>query len=624
MNSQIKPKVIDWRISGVCNDNCLYCYGPSKKICPDDKIINSIVSKILDANVGIVRFSGGEPTLVNNFPEILKTISNSGKSIVLSTNGAKYIDYKNEIDLQIDKLNLPLDGYNAEIQSKCGHSKKSFDKVLHILDGFKNSEPSFPIKVGTVLTKYNASIENLKGIYSLLSQYKINSWKIYQYIPEGENADINHSISTATFNALEEQLSKYTENANFNIRFASQQSRSHAYFIIQPFGDVIIPCETNNTDFEEKIIGNILTDDINDLFSKWSEIADLEHHSQNISLLEQNREISDIEKIVLFHLDENPLATIDELAYSVKKFEYANADAKNIDNDKLKSIVQGLFDKKVIKNTIPVINVQSLGYSVWLFKITSQHEIDNQTIELLKNNDNIAWLVSMKDKNKIKGAIFSKTPLECKNVLKGIEEIFPCSIEIETSTVTEKYILGQRYLTIEERVTDYMFDNSKVTHTNRDISIETEEKSVLSSIDTLFENSLNSVVQKTNLSKDEIDQSLEKLRKKGVFLKFQPVFDPNKLGVKWFTVSMRLKYSSESYNKFIDYLHSLTKVVHINCMIGYWDINFEVHASNLLVVQKIVDRCQEQYGDIIKEYCIDELDTEHKFVFLIKSVLKSL
>jgi len=620
-----KPKVIDWRITGHCNDTCIYCYGPPKKMCSSDDIINKINEKILSTNVGIVRFSGGEPTLVNNFSDIISKISNSGKSVVLSTNAAKYAEYKDAINLHIDKLNLPIDGHNAELQSKCGHSKKSFEKVIQILEDFKNNTRSFPIKVGTVLTKYNATIDNLKNIYTLLSSYNIDSWKIYQYIPEGENANISHSISTASFNNLEKQLLEFAQDAKFKIRFASQQSRSHAYFIIQPDGEVIIPCETSNGVFEEKIIGNILSDDTDFLFSEWSKIAKLENHNQNISLLESNKELTDIEKIVLFYLDQNPIASAEDLKKFIDVFDYSNSETKNVTTDQLEKIVRELFSKRIIKNTIPVINVQALNYSVWLFSITCEQDIDDSIIEKLKSNDNVAWLVSMKSKNRVMGAIFSKTALECQNILKEIGRVFhPYSIDIEKSTVIEKYILGQRYLTIDERVTDYMFDNSKVTHINKDITIDTEEKSILSSIDTLSETSLKSVAEKANLSINEVNKYLDILRKKEVFLKFQPVFDPNKLGVKWFIISMKVNSYSPLYNNFIDYLHSLTQVVHINCMLGNWDINFEIHASNIQVVQKILDRCQEQFEDIIKKSHIDEIETEHKFIFLIKPILQSL
>lgn len=625
MKSLIKPKVIDWRITGLCNDDCLYCYGPSKKTIPSVETINKINDKILSANIGIVRFSGGEPTLVKGFSSIIQKISKNGKSIVLSTNGAKYLENKDIIDLHIDKLNLPIDGYNEEIQAKCGHSANSFKKVVEILEGFKDVPPSFPIKIGTVLTKHNSSINNLKEIFSLLSHYHIDSWKIYQYIPEGENADINHCISTAHFNKLQTQLLESVNGTNLKIRFASQQSRSNAYFIIQPNGEVVIPCDTSNNMFEERVLGNILTDDFDLLFSSWSEIAIIENHNNNISLLEKNDEINEIEKVILFFIDQNPIASSTELKYFIDNFEHSSIETKDLSTLELEKIVGNLFEKGIIKNTIPVINVQALNYTVWLFQITCQQEIDNSIIDEIKLNDSVAWLVSMKSKNKAMGAIFSKTPLECQKVLKNIENVFyPYSIEIEKSAVTEKYVLGQRYLTIDDRVTDYMFDNSKVTHINKEIIISSEEKSVLESIDALNTLSLNSVAQKTNLSIREINKCLNQLKKKDVFLKFQPVFDHNKLGVKWFIVSMRLKSSSNIYDEFIDYLHSLTKVVHINCMIGYWDINFEVHASNILVVNKILDRCNDQFGDIIKEHCIDEIESEHKFNFLIKSVIQSL
>ncbi|NVK52488.1 MAG: Lrp/AsnC family transcriptional regulator [Flavobacteriaceae bacterium] len=323
-----------------------------------------------------------------------------------------------------------------------------------------------------------------------------------------------------------------------------------------------------------------------------------------------------IDKKILFEIDRNPTITIESLAKKT---------SSTIENVSFK--ISKLFKTGIIKYSMPIVNLDKLGFSIFLFHIKiSDINKSKIIIDVFITNEHIAWLVKTSKKNVLLGALFAKSANQCNEILISITQSTNNNIkEIQTSLVYEKYVLGQRYLIIDDKITDFMFDNSRIAYdgVERDFLTVTE-RNILFNIRELKSNSLNNITEHTNYNLTQINQLIRDLKRRDIITKFQPVFDVKKMNYKWFLISLKTVWlTKEIKNKFIQYLHSITKIVHINCMLGTWDINFEIHVKNKKETEDILTVIEEKFPNLISQKDVQEILEEYKFNFLIDCVLKS-
>ena len=148
-------------ISDVCNFKCGYCLPDGYKIDKSDnrtfinkEEIRRLAKALSELGVSKIRLTGGEPTIRQDFFEIIKIIKqNSGiKKTVITTNGYHLDKIANDIkESGLDGINISIDSLNSETFKKItGH-----DRLSEILRGitalqklnFRN------IKINAVLLK---------------------------------------------------------------------------------------------------------------------------------------------------------------------------------------------------------------------------------------------------------------------------------------------------------------------------------------------------------------------------------------------------------------------------------------------------------------------------------------
>lgn len=282
-----QPTSIEWRITGLCNENCAYCYGPPKIVHPDDETVARILTIIKDSNVNIIRFSGGEPLIYEPICSIFQELWRAKKRVVLSTNGLRFAALRKDIDPFIEKMNISVDGYDARTHSLCGRTPIGFERAVAALESLTSQPPPYLVKVGTVITSKSAHEPDLlPRLYDFLLSKRVDRWKIYQYVPEGPIVDPDLCVSDDLFTRLGEELSSYTNkvsaNGNPHLQFelSSAEARSGAYFIVEPRGEVIVPIG-DSKQTSELHLGNILDVPLPTLFARWNEVYNSNNHLAN-------------------------------------------------------------------------------------------------------------------------------------------------------------------------------------------------------------------------------------------------------------------------------------------------------------------------------------------------------
>ena len=268
--------VIDWHITTSCVNACAYCYAADKIDHMSKEDEDVIIGKIIDSGCKTVCLSGGEPLIdIKRVCSIIDKLYEKGIAIHLSTTGINFLENKERLENKITKLSLSLDGFDKESNQIHGRHAKEFDNVIKILEYYKDNEPKFAIKLGTTLTRRNVNFDTVAKMYNLLKGYPVDFWELYEFIPKSRGAgNYNElSFSTKQFNKLRKACINKFDETNFPIVFSKRKKRSNAYFIIRPDGSLVIPIDKSKKCAVDFLIGDLISQSINDMFIKWSKLA---------------------------------------------------------------------------------------------------------------------------------------------------------------------------------------------------------------------------------------------------------------------------------------------------------------------------------------------------------------
>jgi len=132
---------VDVKLGFTCNNYCSFCAQGKKRDRFEDKSteeIKDIIKKSREKHDSIV-FTGGEPTLRNDLPQLVSYAKGLGfREIQIQTNGRRfaYIDYcKEMIASGVNQFALALHGSSSDVHDGLTKAKGSF---LQTLQGIKN------------------------------------------------------------------------------------------------------------------------------------------------------------------------------------------------------------------------------------------------------------------------------------------------------------------------------------------------------------------------------------------------------------------------------------------------------------------------------------------------------
>ena len=257
------PEVVNFMITGKCNNNCTYCYAKIESEDLDLKKVKHVILIVKNKGAKGVVLCGGEPTLRPGFKSIINELKKQQLKIFLDTDGDFFSKNKKIITNNVSVLSFPIDFPN-----KSYRNKKNLDNILKALSFYKHSKVRPMLCIGTVVTKDNFTL--LEGIGKLLQKYPIDMWILYQFTPSGGNAKVNRKaleISDSTYAKATCKLEEKFSN-DFKVIISPTNERNKAYFLIKPNGVVFTPTKKGHT-FEEAQIGSIF--DLN-IAEKWERL----------------------------------------------------------------------------------------------------------------------------------------------------------------------------------------------------------------------------------------------------------------------------------------------------------------------------------------------------------------
>ena len=165
-------------VQNACTSDCSFCIVDATIY--NQEIPREEIEGFLDDNEDhdwpYVNFHGGEPTMRNDFVEIVQSVTDremGHTELSVQTNGrrlAKEAYTKSLVDAGVDLFVVSMHGHTAEIQDETSRRKGSFDQAV---DGIKNARKlGCKVRTNSVVAKNN--YQHLPEMIDFLASLDVN------------------------------------------------------------------------------------------------------------------------------------------------------------------------------------------------------------------------------------------------------------------------------------------------------------------------------------------------------------------------------------------------------------------------------------------------------------------
>ena len=189
--SKDKRPVVVWNVTRKCNLKCIHCYAHATEEALADELTTSEGKALIDdlAQFGapVMLFSGGEPLVRKDLPELAAYAVEKGMRAVISTNGTLIsADVAKTLkSIGLSYVGVSLDGMQP-VNDQFRGVPGSFDKALA---GIRNCQDA-GIKVGLRFTINRYNVDEIPAIFDLLEDMNIPRICFYHLVYAGRGSEM--------------------------------------------------------------------------------------------------------------------------------------------------------------------------------------------------------------------------------------------------------------------------------------------------------------------------------------------------------------------------------------------------------------------------------------------------
>jgi Fe-coproporphyrin III synthase len=206
--SKDKRPVVVWNITRACNLKCVHCYAHATEGSTSDELSTEEGRRMIDdlAAFGapVLLFSGGEPLVRKDLPQLAAYAVEKGMRAVISTNGTLIGRSTAQTLKQIglSYVGISLDGLEP-VNDHFRGVKGAFKKALQ---GIENCQEA-GIKVGLRFTINRRNVQEIPGIFDLLEAMEIPRVCFYHLVYAGRGSqlvadDLTHEETRAAVDLI--------------------------------------------------------------------------------------------------------------------------------------------------------------------------------------------------------------------------------------------------------------------------------------------------------------------------------------------------------------------------------------------------------------------------------------
>ena len=189
--SKDKRPVVVWNVTRRCNLKCVHCYAHAKDKHFDNELSTEqgkeLINDLAEFGSPVMLFSGGEPLVRKDLPQLAAYAVEKGMRAVISTNGTLITRTMARTLKQIglSYVGISLDGMQ-EINDRFRGVKGAFKSAL---EGIKNSQDA-GIKVGLRFTVNRFNVDEIPKIFQLLEEMDIPRVCFYHLVYAGRGSEM--------------------------------------------------------------------------------------------------------------------------------------------------------------------------------------------------------------------------------------------------------------------------------------------------------------------------------------------------------------------------------------------------------------------------------------------------
>jgi 12,18-didecarboxysiroheme deacetylase len=206
--SKDKRPVVVWNITQRCNLKCIHCYAHAKDVAFKNELTTEEGKVLLDDfaqfGVPVVLFSGGEPVIRKDLPELARYAVERGMRAVISTNGTLITPEKAALfkEIGLSYVGISLDGME-EVNDRFRGMKGAFQGAV---TGIRNCQEA-GIKVGLRFTMNRLNASEIPSIFDLIEELNVPRICFYHLVYTGRGSklieeDLSHEETRAVVDLI--------------------------------------------------------------------------------------------------------------------------------------------------------------------------------------------------------------------------------------------------------------------------------------------------------------------------------------------------------------------------------------------------------------------------------------
>ncbi len=255
------PYRMDLAITYRCNNNCSHCYNARSRQYPELNLEEwkRVIDRVWAHRIPHIVFTGGEPTLNADLPELIAYAESQGVITGLNTNGRKLADanfVQSLVDAGLDHVQITLESHDPSIHDKMVLSKGAWEETVA---GIKNVLASkLYVMTNTTLLTHNSP--TIDATLKFLGELGVPTVGINALIYSGKGEAVGTGLVEEELPALLERAREITQNQGQRLIWYTPTQYCHFNplqldlgvkgctaalynMCVEPNGDVI-PCQS--------------------------------------------------------------------------------------------------------------------------------------------------------------------------------------------------------------------------------------------------------------------------------------------------------------------------------------------------------------------------------------------
>ncbi len=283
------PYRMDLAVTYRCNNDCAHCYNARSRDYPELSTArwHQVIDRLWEIGIPHVVFTGGEPTLRTDLPELIGHAESNGQITGINTNGRRLSDreyVEQLVKAGLDHVQITLESHDPRIHDEMvgchGAWKQTVAGIHHVLET--------PLYVMTNTTMLSTNSPGLQDTLEFLAQTGVPTVGLNALIYSGRGSSVKTGLAESDLTNLLATAREVTGNHQQRLIWYTPTQYCHFdpmqlelgvkgctaalyNMCVEPNGDVI-PCQSYY-----QSLGNILT-------SSWDSIW---NHDLSVSLRER-------------------------------------------------------------------------------------------------------------------------------------------------------------------------------------------------------------------------------------------------------------------------------------------------------------------------------------------------